>query len=458
MTAMVGWTDSRLRLARYRHGWGVVCGLRVECDPKHPSGVVVTPGYAIGCCGEDIVVCADAAVDLSSYCKPESNCDLKAQPAPKTEFMDIGCLRIPAEQVRIVDIFVTYDQHDTDPQTALGRGICHRDVECEFTRSQETYRIVPQTGLSSDDPFKATADQWKAGYDKCTAVLDAYLQRFAQYHPTNPKALEEVRSWLLQWIDRNPLHEFYFVRDCIRNATTAPEESEIVRWLFWIVQDCRNAYAACNCYSCETNRMVPLGRAWMRATETDCTVVRVDPYPPYRRNLAAECWPAPLGYVNLARLLWHPLPTACCEAAQLGVNINPTPVEFVFPPTVAGLRESLDCSPMVDCGAEPVLQFLAAGDLGRRVVGFCGHGPAPHPAATTVASGGSESPGSNDLTLLPNIGEARQTTLNKAGITGYQQIAAMSRDQLRVYLPAMADEPLDAIIQKAAVLARAGAS
>src|SRR5437868_8395308 len=42
---------------RYLQGWGVVCGLEVVCNPC--NAVTVRAGYALGPCGEDIVVCAD---------------------------------------------------------------------------------------------------------------------------------------------------------------------------------------------------------------------------------------------------------------------------------------------------------------------------------------------------------------------------------------------------------------
>jgi hypothetical protein len=48
---------------RYLHGWGVVCGLDVVCDDCS-SGVVVKPGYALSPCGDDVIVCADTAVDV----------------------------------------------------------------------------------------------------------------------------------------------------------------------------------------------------------------------------------------------------------------------------------------------------------------------------------------------------------------------------------------------------------
>lgn len=47
---------------RNLHGWGVVNGLLVVCDPC--GDVKVTPGYALDPCGNDIVVCAETAVGL----------------------------------------------------------------------------------------------------------------------------------------------------------------------------------------------------------------------------------------------------------------------------------------------------------------------------------------------------------------------------------------------------------
>ena len=51
---------------RYLHGHGTVCGLAVE--PTHPASelVVVQPGYAIDCCGRDVVVTEPIAVDVRS--------------------------------------------------------------------------------------------------------------------------------------------------------------------------------------------------------------------------------------------------------------------------------------------------------------------------------------------------------------------------------------------------------
>jgi hypothetical protein len=57
---------------RYLHGWGVVCGLEVDCNPCNGM-VTVHPGYALSPCGDDIIVCSDAPVDvckLITQCQP----------------------------------------------------------------------------------------------------------------------------------------------------------------------------------------------------------------------------------------------------------------------------------------------------------------------------------------------------------------------------------------------------
>lgn len=50
---------------RYLHGTGVVCGLEVICNACDDT-VTVRTGYAIGPCGEDIIVCGDTSVDVGA--------------------------------------------------------------------------------------------------------------------------------------------------------------------------------------------------------------------------------------------------------------------------------------------------------------------------------------------------------------------------------------------------------
>jgi len=59
---------------RYLHGWGVVCGLDVVCNPCLDQSaqvtikqVIVKAGYALSPCGEDIIVCDDQSVDIGKH-------------------------------------------------------------------------------------------------------------------------------------------------------------------------------------------------------------------------------------------------------------------------------------------------------------------------------------------------------------------------------------------------------
>jgi hypothetical protein len=76
---------------RHLHGSGVVCGLEVVCDPCSSTNVTVRTGYALSPCGDDIVVCKDASVnicDLINRCRPQSdNCDPYGQQQPS------GCMQ-----------------------------------------------------------------------------------------------------------------------------------------------------------------------------------------------------------------------------------------------------------------------------------------------------------------------------------------------------------------------------
>src|SRR5687768_7625887 len=50
--------EKQKRHNRFLHGWGVVCGLEVGCNPC-PGWLTVSSGYAVGPCGEEIYVPCD---------------------------------------------------------------------------------------------------------------------------------------------------------------------------------------------------------------------------------------------------------------------------------------------------------------------------------------------------------------------------------------------------------------
>jgi uncharacterized repeat protein (TIGR01451 family) len=421
LTQLVTWTKDKARLARYRHGWGVVCGLDVRCDAAHPGRVMVGPGYAISCCGDDIIVCEPTPLDLSLACQPVTDpcadleadrTDLSSAAAEGTS----GAQAWPPGGGVAVDVYLRYGEEKAEPQTALGRSVCREVAECEYGRTREVFSLHWETASNGTDPVAGAAKRWHERYERCVDALIRFRGRF----DSTAGLGADIRRWLLAWIGDHPLTQFCFVHDriCAMTDEELADEAQLVEVLYWIVQDCRNAYLSCACYECHEGPGVPLARVVLEPPAEGpgaCTVLDIDAYPPYRRELAPQCWPAPLGRVNGGRMIWHRWSEACTTLADLGVRVAGT-TDFPLPATLAGLESALDCSLFIPCQQPVIAQVFDAGPLGRRLVGFCGGEIIPEPPeiGLTVSKDSDEKeaePGSRVTyhVTVENTGEAPLT-------------------------------------------------
>ena len=433
---LVTWTSGKLRLGRYRYGWGVVCGLEVRCDPANPSGVIVGPGYAVSCCGEDIVVCEDTKLDLSGACsQPSDPCGDLSTPAPVTArpaALAAGTKGFPPSPTEpvIVDVTVAYATAQTDPTTPLARSACGQRNGCEFDRVRETSLVSYSPGVAGTDPVKAAAERWLDGYHQCSEVLRQFRETFTSYSDYG----EEIRRWLRSWIDKHPLSSFCFLADelATMSVQALADERVLVEILFYLVQDCRNSYLTCACFACGVGTGVPLARVWLQPSPDGtgrCSVFQVDAYPPYRRPLHQQCWPAPPGTVNGARVIWHRWEEACVTLAEHGVALNRYE-EFTLPRTLGALADVLTRSPFLTCGERATPQVVS-GPLGDRVIGFW------------------NSP-NDDLTRISGIGRGRAEQLRNRGIRSYRDFHTAPHDLLReVFPPTIRDEALAAMRDQA---------
>jgi predicted flap endonuclease-1-like 5' DNA nuclease len=394
------WTRAKIALARYRDGWGVVCGLDMCCDETSPGGIVVRPGYALSCCGDDIVLCEDAQLDLSSACDegPDPCEELEPQDwrravdrprspgsvegSPGTNGTDNGAT---TSEPRAVDVYIAYREEQSDPQTALARSACGETGRCEYAHTRETYSLSWEPG-GSGDPLTYAALRWRERYDEALEVIDAFKAAFQTLEGGQG---DVVRSWLLRWIDAHHPHHFCFLRDriCDAEEDALTDESRLTELLFWIAQDRRNQVLTCQCHGCgPASGRVPLGRVWVvPGRNGGCRIAGIDPFPPYRRPLSGECWPAGLGYVNAGQVIWHHRSEACVRLADLGVRVKEV-AEFEPPPTLAELRTALACDPLVPCGEERTLLAYKVEPLGERVVGLCAPVVTPTPTNPPVVS------------------------------------------------------------------------
>ena len=116
LSALTGYVVDKQKLHnRYLHGYGVVCGLQVECDGCG-LGVLVRPGYAIDPCGADIVLPEAISVPIGkliAQCTATNRAaDCDPPRYPKAE----GCS--DAEQVWC--LWVRYKEQQARPVTPLG--------------------------------------------------------------------------------------------------------------------------------------------------------------------------------------------------------------------------------------------------------------------------------------------------------------------------------------------------
>jgi hypothetical protein len=396
LTALLRWTQDKLRLGRYRHGWGVVCGLEVRCDPK-PGWVIVSPGYAVSCCGDDIIVCQDEPFDLGGACTEEKDpcAELYRHSAAEEGTTDEagGALFYGVAvqgKISAIDLYIRYREAYADPQTALGRSVCREVAECEYSRTREVFTLSWQPAIT-DDPVRAAAERWHGDYEACLQVVTDFQRVFpslgALSEDARQKVGEDIKRWLLRRLGEAPLRQFCFVHDwiCTMTAEELTDEAKLGQVLFWLVQDCHNAFLTCACYACQDSPGVPLARVWLQATpDSDgkqvCTVLGIDAYPPYRRPLSPECWPAPLGSVNAGQVIWHDLEEARTKLADLGVDVVRQEV-FNFPGTVAELEDALRSTQNLFLRYDASYIVLHHEVQGRqRVVGF-------RPSASLLAPG-----------------------------------------------------------------------
>src|SRR6266481_1116043 len=134
LTVEQSYVREKLKLYnRTLHGCGIVCGLRLTCDPHCCGTIRIGEGYAIDNCGNDLVVCQSQPFDVIKALKDkgwlitEDSCDpCKEKERPHCK----------VKQCFYVTICYAEDQSDfTTPfKTDCGPGA----AVCEPTRTKET--------------------------------------------------------------------------------------------------------------------------------------------------------------------------------------------------------------------------------------------------------------------------------------------------------------------------------
>lgn len=149
--------DKLRRLHRYLHGWGVVCGARVE-TANRPWKVIVRRGYALGPYGDEIVIERDLCFDLRTRCVAHADgdpCDPPADPLCADPSITATRAATPFYVV------VRYREFATRPVRVQPAGCGCDDAACEYSRWRDGYEICvldagPHTGQAPPDLGRLT--------------------------------------------------------------------------------------------------------------------------------------------------------------------------------------------------------------------------------------------------------------------------------------------------------------
>lgn len=121
---------------RTLHGHGVVCGLRLTCDPDCCGRIRVGEGFAIDNCGNDLVVCKPTPFDVIAALKAKGYLITEPPPDPCKDEEPPRC-----KVKQCFYITICYDEVEAEFTTPFKTNCGPGAAACEPTRIKETVRF-----------------------------------------------------------------------------------------------------------------------------------------------------------------------------------------------------------------------------------------------------------------------------------------------------------------------------
>ena len=159
LQALADYTTAKNRLHnRHLMGSGVVCGLLVKCQPCGGGKIVVQPGYALDCCGNDIVLECAKELDVNALVRDLRRSMLGGydcgdpcaghKPGGKG---DEG-QRDPKKDARQYCLYVRYCENEADPVAPYGTDEPCGSSACEASRLREGVRFELRCRKETEAP------------------------------------------------------------------------------------------------------------------------------------------------------------------------------------------------------------------------------------------------------------------------------------------------------------------
>lgn len=218
-------------------GPGVVCGLDVHCDPCGGGNVIVSPGYAINCCGDDIVVPCPESVDILALIKDLQASMLGATCADPCELptpQQPGRVPNPKAPIKRYYLYIRYVEDLTDPVSPYATDETCAGLACEPTRVREGHRY--ELRCSNDNPhFPGLGETFlhcirDIAQVKRLAADATILNRIAARVGSAQRSLAQTPSPVFVAADVAPLRTATTdLHDATAALRTTPVEAERVR-------------------------------------------------------------------------------------------------------------------------------------------------------------------------------------------------------------------------------------
>ncbi len=183
--------EKRKLTNRMLHGWGIVCGLGLEWE-EGKKWITVTPGMALDCHGNEIMVCDPFKLDLDALLCP---------PRPAEPSQD-PCREVK-EGSKIYYLTIGYEERMVDPVSVYAPGGGCEEKTCEHSRWQEGFCLQLESNLPASPRIHAIAKSLHeriaeaAPADKKKAVVDFMEGEFCHLAPPCPACCPEVHHLVL---------------------------------------------------------------------------------------------------------------------------------------------------------------------------------------------------------------------------------------------------------------------
>jgi hypothetical protein len=219
---------------RHIVGEGVVCGLEVLCHPCGGGKLVVRPGHAIDCCGNDIVLECPVELDVNTLvrdlrrdqrggydCGDPCAKPPKPKPKPKDPKAEAAARGTEDPDAEVDEpsrrycLYIRYDEQAIEPVAPYATDEPCGNAPCEFARVREGVRFELRCRMEPEPARGFLAQVIECVGDPTAAGTLASKIR-AMAVTRTPASIAEAREALLDRLDNSPA-----LTDCALRAQVA---------------------------------------------------------------------------------------------------------------------------------------------------------------------------------------------------------------------------------------------